>query len=722
MTRVRTLATSVRPLAAVLIDGLRIEAGSAAGAAAKRNADRDQLDLRLDEEIEESRDDAEPVPLRPDEAAVAILLGRALDANREALARLQDADTIAIIEVAAPEYLTPLVRLIHAVLIANTAPVIGDLAILKKELAAPGSVVVFAEKQDAKGKTALSDGAFAAAVQLRCAIVGIASNPDLALPRTLVDLAEFRIVLPSLDGAAVGAVIEAITGRHPGAVDDALARRVTLEQLMIAVRADLGAARSLARLEKLLGPTPRQENAGPLLSEMHGLGDAKQFGLDLIADLRAYAAGKLPWSACPKGLLISSPPGTAKTTFARALACEAGVHFIATSYAGWQAHKEGHLGHVTQAIRNVFAEAEQNSPAIIFIDEIDTIPRRGSAKWNDDWWTAITNTLLEALDGFERREGVVVIAACNDASRLDPALIRAGRLDRHIRIPLPDVAGLIGIFRTHLAQDLKDADLRAAALAARGHTGADVERWVREARRTARVAGRPLSLSDLLDAVRGGDPDWPAEVRHRIAYHEAAHALIMRVLGVGEPKALSIGGDGGLAERDRADVQSLTRAYLEKHLVVCLAGRAAEELVFGEPTAGAGGDEKSDLAIATRLALDLEIKFGLGTSFGLLCLDGDSTRDLLLFESLRKAVRTALDSAYEAARELLTAHRRSLDALAEALFTNGYLDGVEIKAVLAKEPLNPPGVAAKPAAAPAPDRDATAPSSDAGPAGGPIEP
>lgn len=722
MTRVRSLAAAARPLADVLIDALYVEAKSASRITAKRNAEDDQLDLQLDGEFEDTDEHCEPAVVRPDEAAVAILLGRALDRNREALARLQDADTIAIIQVPAPEYLTPLIRLVRTVLIANTASVIGDLAIVQKGLAAPGSVIMLAEKQDAKSKTALSDAAFAVAIQLRCAILGIASDVDLGLPRALLNLAEFRIVLPGLDGATVGAVIQAITGRHPGAIDDAFAGRVSLEQLMIAVRPDLGAARSLERLNRLLGSVPADKNAGPLLSQMHGLGEAKQWGLDLIADLRAYAAGKLPWSACPKGLLISSPPGTAKTTFARALAREAGVHFIATSYAQWQAHKEGHLGHVTQAIRSVFAEAEQNSPAIIFVDEIDTIPRRGSGKWNDDWWTAITNALLEALDGFERREGVVVIAACNDPSRLDPALIRAGRLDRHIRIPLPDVPGLIGIFRTHLGDDLKDANLRGVASAARGHPGADVERWVREARRTARVAGRPLALSDLLDAVRGGEPEWPAEVRRHIAYHEAGHALIMWNLGVGEPKALSIGGDGGLAERDRAKTQSLTRAYLEKHLIVCLAGRAAEELVFGEPTAGAGGDGKSDLAIATRLALDLEIKYGLGASFGLLCFDGGSTRDLLLFELLRKAVRTSLDRAYAAARELLTAHRPSLDALADALFAKGYLDRAEIKAVLAAVPLKP-SVTDEPAPAmSASDQDTAAPLSAAGPALGVIEP
>jgi len=406
------------------------------------------------------------------------------------------------------------------------------------------------------------------------------------------------------------------------------------------------------------------------------------------------------------GALITGKPGVGKTSFARALAREAGVFFTATSYAQWQAHKEGHLGHVTQAIRNVFAEAQKNSPAIIFIDEIDTIPARGKGKWNDDWFGAITTCLLEMLCGFESREGLVVIAACNsDPSLLDPALVRAGRLDRHIHIPLPDIPALIGILRTHLGSDLEGADLRAAALAARGHTGADVERWVRDARRKARIVSRVLTLQDLLEAVRNGEPEWPVDVRHCISYHEAGHAIAMLAVGLAVPTSLSIGGMGGIAESERNEMSSLTRAYIEKHLVVLLGGRASEELVFGEGTAGAGGPQNSDLARATKLATELETSFGLG-SYGLVCVGDERAHDLLLFEHLRTAVRRSLDQAYATALDLLAKHRRTLDALAEALFTSGYLDQAEIQAVLAKVPLKMTDTTAVPPIQPSPPLEA----------------
>jgi cell division protease FtsH len=687
MTRLRILAASARPLADVLIDALR--ARSMPFRLRTHLPDEDgygphQFSLKLEDESDGHRDnDAMPV-LHPDDAAVAALLGRAFENSRDVLARLADPDMVAVLEVPHPDFVEPIVRLLHKHILGSEMAVRdGDSLSKQASTATPGTVVIFKRSDEAK-KALTGAAEIAAAIQLRCSIVGVAADTS-RLPSELVSLAEHRIVVPPLDSAAIASVIEAITGRRPH-VDDQLARHATLEALSIAIRSDLGAERSMARLRRLLDAQSRSENVGPRLSEMHGLGPAKQWGLDLAADLRAYVAGKLPWSACAKGLLLSGPPGTGKTSYARALSREAGVHFIATSYAAWQSHKDGHLGSVTAAIRKTFFEATANKPCIVFIDEIDTLPARGKSAHHDDWWSAIVNTLLEQLDGFERREGVVVVAACNDPSRLDPALVRAGRLDHHI--PLPDVPALIGIFRVHLGADLAGADLRAAALAARGHTGADVERWVRVAQRTARIAGRPLTLQDLIEAVRGGKSEWPADVRRRIACHEAGHAIVQLALGIAQPTALSIGGAGGLAESDLGEMRADTRAHLEKFLVVLLGGRAAEQLTFAEVTAGAGGSEEgSDLSRATRLATRLETDFGFG-SLGLICLAGDvGNRDLLMFDKLRAAVGATIDRAYATALDLLAQNRSALEALAAALFAAGYLERAEIEAVLVQTPL-----------------------------------
>ncbi|MDO8878982.1 MAG: AAA family ATPase [Pseudolabrys sp.] len=708
MTRVQMLASSQRPLADVLVDALRAGGNSLLRLRTQSSddvGDQHQYPLRL-EDKEEGGDSHSTRVVRPDEVAVAILLGQALDRRRDVLAKLQDRDTVAIIEVPGEEYVGFVERLFEKYVIGTDAPVLdGDgLSLKENSVAVPRTVAVFARRGEEKSrKTAKGGNAeFAAAFQRRCAIVGIAAEPERLLPPLLVRMAEHRIALGRLDGPAIAAVIEAITGRHPGAGDDSVAKSTTLEALNIAVRADLGADRSLARLRNLVGANATEKEPGPLLSDMHGLGAAKSWGLALINDLRLYVAGQLSWAEVDKGCLLTGAPGTGKTSFARALAREANVHFIATSYAQWQAHREGHLGHVTQAIHKVFSEAALQSPAIIFIDEIDTLPARGTGKWNDDWFGAINTTLLECMDGYARREGVVVIAACNDPNRLDPALVRSGRLDRHIEIPLPDVPALIGIFRTHLAADLTGTDLRDAALAARGGTGADVERFVREARGRARRAGRPITLRDLLDAVRKGAAEWPADVRRRIACHEAGHAIAFLALGIAEPKALSIGGAGGLAENDLGEMRAITRSHMEKFLVALLAGRAAEQLIFGEVTAGAGGSATSDLGRATTLASRLETDYGLG-SFGLVCIPGGaSDRDLLLLDSLRSAVSDSINRAYAAAIELLRQNQHALEALATALFGAGYLDRADIQAVLVHSPLG-----TKPAAMPP-----TAPSSE----------
>jgi DNA polymerase III delta prime subunit len=690
----RMLAASVRPIADVLVDSLRTS-GRLSRLRATLPDEEDhayeqhQFSLELEDQSKEKGVHGALQILHPDEAAAAVLLGKAFERSRDVLASLRHPETLAIIIVPHADFLEAINKLLRKhVLGPETSVIDGDGLSKRMTPASPGAVVIFESPEEATPRKTRPGGAeFAAAVQLRCAIIGITSDLGL-LPHELVSLAEHQVVVPPLDGDAIGAVIEAVTGRRPTIqIDQKLASRVTLEALSIAVRADLGPERSLARLRRLLD-TQGQNAEGPLLSEMHGLGPAKQWGLDLAADLRAYVAGKLPWSACAKGLLLSGPPGTGKTSYARALSREAGVHFIATSYAAWQSHKDGHLGSVTAAIRKTFSEANANRPCIIFCDEIDTLPARGKSARHDDWWSAIVNTLLEQLDGFEGREGVVVVAACNDPSRLDPALVRAGRLDHHIQIPLPDVPALVGIFRTHLGADLAGADLRTAALAARGHTGADVERWVRVARRTARSAGQPLALQDLLEAVRGGEPEWPADVRRRIACHEAGHAIVQLALGIAEPTALSIGGAGGLAESDLNEMRAETREHLERFLVVLLGGRAAEQLSFAEVTAGAGGQtDGSDLARATRLATRLETDFGFG-SFGLVCLAGDvGNRDLLMFDKLRAAVGSTIDRAYAMALDVLGRNRGALDSLAAALFSAGYLDRAEIDAVLTKTPL-----------------------------------
>jgi ATP-dependent Zn protease len=201
---------------------------------------------------------------------------------------------------------------------------------------------------------------------------------------------------------------------------------------------------------------------------------------------------------------------------------------------------------------------------------------------------------------------------------------------------------------------------------------------------TLAASARPLA-EVLIDALRSSSN--MSRVRRRVACHEAGHAIAFLALGIAKPKALSIGGAGGLTESDHGEMQPETRTHLEKFLAAILGGRAAEQIIFGEVTAGAGGVGGSDLNRVTRLAMRLETDYGFG-SLGLLCLAGDLTgHGLLIFDHLRTAVGSTIDRAYATALDVLAQNRRALYALADALFSAGYLDRAEIEGILAQTPL-----------------------------------
>ena len=697
LTPARRLARSAGSLSDVLVDALRREAAAPAGRIPPGLEDQpDQFALELDDELA-SGGGAErpPIGVAPSRCAIAHLLGRALDADRDALARLQDADAATLIVVSAADMVEPVEVLLkqHVLRPANVAS-LSELRNLGAGAAPPGTVAVFAEREDGRPAKFEQTEDLVTASRAGCALIGVAADPERLLCPELVRLAATRIVLPGIDGDAVRAVLRVVTGTDPGPVDRSLAAGVNLCALDLAVRPDLGAETSLRRL-RLLAGGGEHETSGQRLADMHGLGEARNWALDLIADLKAYARGDLSWSAVPRGAVLWSLPGCGKTALARALAREAGCAFVPTSYAQWQAHREGHLGDVTRAIRSTFAEARQKAPCIVFIDELDTLMARSghwstdtASKRNQDWWHSIVNVLLEEIDGYERLVGVVVIGACNDPTRLDSALVRSGRLDRLIEIPLPDVPALAGILRSYLGRELAGDDLIDVALAGHGGTGADVERWVRDARALARRANRALAKADLVAVVRGERRELPDVVRRRVAYHEAGHAIAILATGSGTPRALSIGDRGGLSQNEPGERRALTRSHLEDHLAFLLAGRAAEMLIYGEGTAGAGGSEGSDLARATALATEMETAYGLGSS-GLVYMPIDPRSQYLLGPEVREAVQKTLDRAHKRAIDLLARNRATLDALARALSASGYLDSGAIGDILARYPLRP---------------------------------
>lgn len=522
------------------------------------------------------------------------------------------------------------------------------------------------------------------------AVVGISPNPERYLPSALIEAADHRFTVPRPTAKVVDQIIASIIQRKVRCqLPDDTCALLGIDDLRMSVRPGSTKRDCLLRLGKAAARRlTRARELGPRLEDLHGMDEARVWGLAVSEDLRLYRAGTISWSEVDRGALLAGPPGTEKTTFARALATSCGCPFVSGSLAAWQA--TGHLGDLLGAMRRTFDEALKAAPCILLVDEVDSFGDRAAFKSDHrDYSVQVVNGFLEELDGAQGREGVVVIGACNDPNRLDPAIRRSGRLDRIISIDLPDVDALRKIFRHHLGSDmLVDADLTPAALVALGGTGADVERWVRGARRRARAARRAMVLDDLMDEIRDGVPPLLGDDLWRAAVHEAGHATAVLLLG-GSVERVSVFGnaaEGGQTLSWLIRTPMPTWALLRRRLVVLLAGRAAEEIVLGAPSTAAGGDIRSDLAQATTLAVRIEAADGLGSAllWAPPPIDGDITELLAQYPELRDRVSNLLDHALAEARALLSLNQKALRRVAMMLMERKHLDADDLGRILAE--------------------------------------
>ncbi|PSJ60399.1 AAA family ATPase [Pseudaminobacter soli (ex Li et al. 2025)] len=428
------------------------------------------------------------------------------------------------------------------------------------------------------------------------------------------------------------------------------------------------------------------------LEDTHGYGQAKSWGLQLAEDIRAWKAGVVAWEDVDRGALLFGPPGCGKTTFARALAASCGMDLVVASAARWQAR--GHLGDFLKAMRASFDEAKKKAPAILFLDEFDSFGDRdaGGNHENRDYQRQVINGLLEALDPAEGREGVVVIGATNHPDAIDPALLRPGRLEVTIEIPLPDDEARIAILCQHLKTDQVAGDLSFLIASTRGWSGAGLEKLARDARRHARRRGGQVIADDIC-AVLPARRRLTDEEMRRVAVHEAGHALVGVLLNYEELMEVFI--DDHVAEHTTVAVLGKTRfkeqrriartaAYLRDQIAMTMGGMAAETIVFGNHSSVAAGDFGSDLAVASDVATILERRMGFGSSLGFQFgrgrrpLEEMRERDPELRELVDQHLKTELQRAIC----LLELHREQLDLIAEELVSERSLSGDDVLRIM----------------------------------------
>ena len=478
---------------------------------------------------------------------------------------------------------------------------------------------------------------------------------------------------------------------------------VPLEIITASLRRGRSVSVAIAMMKKAVAATcakqKSQEASGPSLSDLHGLGEAGGWGHELALDLSDWREGKIGWRDVDRGILLSGPPGTGKTTFAGALAKTCGVHLVLGSIGRWQA--KGHLGDLLMAMRDAFDEARENAPSILFLDEIDAVgDRERFSGHNAQYCTEVVAALLECLDGLEGREGVVVVGACNYPDRLDAALTRPGRLDRHVRIPLPDAEGREGILRWHLAGSLSTTDLSEIVGRTDGWSGAALEQIVRQARRSARRARRDLCATDLLHALPPRVA-LPEPVRRRAAIHEAGHVVVALALCSGEVLSVSVEESapadpqrpqegGGVVTRNDAYPER-TRDHVLDSIATLLGGLAAEEVVLGQRSAGGGGSKGSDLHTATISALMFEASWGLGASFTYLASnDEEELFTALRFDRLLQSrVEKILQEQFQRAKRIIEERRADVETLSGVLLQAGSLSGEEVKVLLKQHAPSP---------------------------------
>lgn len=447
-----------------------------------------------------------------------------------------------------------------------------------------------------------------------------------------------------------------------------------------------------------------QKETGITFKDVAGEDEAKESLTEIVDFLHNPGKYTKIGAKLPKGALLVGPPGTGKTLLAKAVAGEAHVPFYSLSGSDFV---EMFVGVGASRVRDLFKNATENAPCIIFIDEIDAIGRsRDSRMGGNDEREQTLNQLLSEMDGFDSTKGLLVLGATNRPEILDPALLRPGRFDRRVVVDKPDLNGRINILKVHSKEVLLDetVDFKEIALATSGAVGADLANMMNEAAINAVKNGRSaVSQKDLFEAVEvvlvgkeKKDRIMSKEERRIVSYHEVGHALVSALQKHSEPVQKitivprTMGALGYVMNVPEEEKFLNTKKELEARLVELMGGRAAEEIVFETVTTGAS----NDIQQATNLARAMVTQYGMSEKFGLMALESQENQYLTgrailncgdaTAAEIDKEVMKVLKDAYEAAKSLLNENRDAMDQIADFLIEKETITGKEFMKIFRK--------------------------------------
>lgn len=527
-----------------------------------------------------------------------------------------------------------------------------------------------------------SDEVSAALIQGR-AVIGVSHAPQRYLPSSLVVCADGHLAIASPDSATLRRLLRSCaSGSVPRFIPEGVATGLAYHEIVAAFRANASPRAVLQNLAHASSAKSRVSTTDttPPLEKLPGYsGDAREWGMALVDGINRWRGGKAAWSELPTAAVLAGPPGTGKTLFAKAVARSCGVPIVVTSVGQWFSTTDGNLGDVCRALQLAWDAAKSSAPSIFFIDELDALPSR--EKLSDrarEWWTSLITLALTLFDGaVTDRTGIVLLGATNHRAQLDPALIRSGRFERVIEIPLPNSEDLASILRFHLGGDLPGTDLNSIVRLATGACAADAPRWARDARATAKAAGRDMTTDDLVVAIAPADTRPLSDIR-RVAVHEAGHAVAQIALGgVVESVTIVVTEEtGGRTRTSGLLPDPPTARDLDREAVVSLAGRAAEAALLGAPSAGA----ESDLAKATELVCMQHASSGLGGSLLHLAPSGSASA-LLIDPVFRKTVEQHIARLYAEAEALVRERQAAVTAVTDALVKRRVLSGAQVRVI-----------------------------------------